>query len=408
MKKLYALLLAATLFPFVLKAQSNYKPGYAVTVKGDTLRGFIDLREWQTDPRNINFKTSASASEIQILGPSAITFFNVSDLVSYERYIGKLSTDRTNTSVMINGRDTSTITDSLFLRVLQKGSKVTLYEYNDKIKTHFFVADNADNKPAELIYRIYYDGAKTVTENGYMRQLYALAVKYGVGDNLHFQINKADYNLLDIEKITAKINNIDKKDIEKQHTLNKGTTFYVGAGLNIGTIKAENVFSPSSFIKSTTLFPRVNVGLNVYANPNVGKFIFRLEAAFTGNKFKTTESYYAPALTHTVDQYNFSLIPQVIYNFYNADNFKFYGGAGFSINISSYKGSNLTVTDPTTGLKNTFKPATMWGAFPIKTGIVLQKKIDLYAAYIPTAYFTDDSSYSMGVTSIQIGINYAF
>lgn len=399
MKKLYALLFAATLFPFFLKAQSNYKPGYAVTVKGDTLRGFIDLREWQLDPRNINFKTSVNAIETRILGPSAITFFDVSGLVSYERYIGKLNVDRTSTTVMTNGRDTTTITDTLFLKTLQKGSKVSLYEYNDKIKNHFFVADNADGKPTELLYRIYNDGDKTVTETGYIRQLYALAVKYGVGDALKIQIERADYKLLDLEKITAKINNIDKKDIEKTRTLNKGTTFFVGIGVNVSTTTTKDIFPQHT--SSTSFFPRVSVGLNVLGNPNVGRFVFRVEAAFTGNKIRGANNFNDPAssinnATLAIDQYTVSIIPQVIYNFYNTDMFKFYGGVGAAFSISKYdNNTNLGVTDG-------------WTYFPLKLGIVINKKFDISIAYSSSVGITNTNSYEIAISSLQAGVNYNF
>ncbi|MDN3549412.1 outer membrane protein [Mucilaginibacter aquaedulcis] len=399
MKKLYALLFAATLFPFFLKAQSNYKPGYAITVKGDTLRGFIDLREWQLDPRNINFKTSANANETRILGPSAITFFDISGLVSYQRYIGKLNVDRTSTTLMINGRDTTTITDTLFLKFLQKGSKVSLYEYNDKIKNHFFVADNVDGKPTELVYRIYNDGDKTVTETGYIRQLYALAVKYGVGDALRIQIERADYKLLDLEKITAKINNIDKKDIEKTPTLNKGTTFFVGIGLNLSTTTTKDIFPQHT--SSTSFFPRVSVGLNVLGNPNVGRFVFRVEAAFTGNKIRSNNNFNDPINSMNnamlaIDQYTVSIIPQVIYNFYNTDKFKFYGGAGAAFSGSKYNNNtNLIVTDG-------------WTYFPLKLGVVLNKKIDISVAYSPSVGITNTNSYEIAISILQAGLNYNF
>jgi hypothetical protein len=399
MKKLYALFFAATLFPFFLKAQSNYKPGYAITVKGDTLRGFIDLREWQIDPRNINFKTSANANETRILGPSTITFFDVSGLVSYERYTGKLNVDRTSISSMTNGRDTSTITDTLFLRILQKGSKISLYEYNDKIKNHFFVADNADGKPTELIYRIYNDGDKTITETGYMRQLYALAVKYDVGDALKLQIERADYKLLDLEKITAKINNIDKKDIGKTRTLNKSTTFFVGVGLNANTTTTKDIFPQHT--SSTSFFPRVSVGLNVLGNPNVGRFVFRVEAAFTGNKIRSTYNFSNTAnsinnATLAIDQYTVSVIPQVVYNFYNTDKFKFYGGVGAAFSGSKYNNNtNLGVTEG-------------WTYFPLKLGIVVNKKFDISVAYSSSAGITNSNSYEIAVSLLQAGLSYNF
>jgi hypothetical protein len=45
MKFFYKVLLAVILLPAFSYAQSNYKPGYVVNLKGDTLRGFIDCRE---------------------------------------------------------------------------------------------------------------------------------------------------------------------------------------------------------------------------------------------------------------------------------------------------------------------------------------------------------------------------
>jgi hypothetical protein len=58
MKYFYKLLFAAFLMPVISIAQSNYKPGYVVTLKGDTLTGLIDYREWNNNPKNIRFKNS--------------------------------------------------------------------------------------------------------------------------------------------------------------------------------------------------------------------------------------------------------------------------------------------------------------------------------------------------------------
>jgi len=46
MKHLVKLLLIFILLPFISTAQTNYKPGYVVTLTGDTLHGFIDYKEW--------------------------------------------------------------------------------------------------------------------------------------------------------------------------------------------------------------------------------------------------------------------------------------------------------------------------------------------------------------------------
>ena len=44
MKKYF--LVTLLLLPLLSIAQSNYKSGYVVTLKGDTLRGYINYKEW--------------------------------------------------------------------------------------------------------------------------------------------------------------------------------------------------------------------------------------------------------------------------------------------------------------------------------------------------------------------------
>ena len=56
MKHFNKLLLSLFLLPFFSVAQSNYKPGYVVTSKGDTIHGFIDLQAWDSNPTAISFK----------------------------------------------------------------------------------------------------------------------------------------------------------------------------------------------------------------------------------------------------------------------------------------------------------------------------------------------------------------
>ncbi|MDB5026006.1 MAG: hypothetical protein JWP78_3761 [Mucilaginibacter sp.] len=49
MRKIFKTLLTVVLLPALSYAQSNYKPGYVITLKGDTLPGFIDYREWNSN-----------------------------------------------------------------------------------------------------------------------------------------------------------------------------------------------------------------------------------------------------------------------------------------------------------------------------------------------------------------------
>ena len=57
MKLFIAIVFFALTLPLCSLAQSNYTAGYVVTVKGDTLHGYIDFREWYINPSFIDFKT---------------------------------------------------------------------------------------------------------------------------------------------------------------------------------------------------------------------------------------------------------------------------------------------------------------------------------------------------------------
>lgn len=401
-------MLLSPLFTF---AQSNYKPGYVINTKGDTLRGVINLKEWDTNPRNISFKTAVNDKQSRTLGPGDITFFKFTDLDSYQRYTGPINDDPTSLNSIPTGRITTSVTDSVFLKIAQKGDKVTLYIYVDTYKTHFFIADNQDNTPAELVYRTYTNDGKIVNENGYMRQLYTLAQKYNAStEALKTQIERSEYKLSDLQNITAKINGATGKNAEKIKTLNKSTTFFAGLGLNAGTTTLTRGLPYLYKLSKTSYFPRIAFGFNVLANPNVGRFVFRVEAAFTANKYSSDEPIGDDGtITYKLDQYNISLVPQILFNFYNADDLKFYAGAGLSLNFSQYKGNTVIYAlnnGEVSETKNYLNPEKSWATFPFKLGTVINKKLDISVAYLPPVGITQNSV--LKNKAIQIGVNYSF
>jgi hypothetical protein len=50
MKEIIKIVLAFLLLPVLASAQSNYKAGYVINLKGDTLKGFINYKEWNQNP----------------------------------------------------------------------------------------------------------------------------------------------------------------------------------------------------------------------------------------------------------------------------------------------------------------------------------------------------------------------
>jgi len=203
--------------PLLSQAQRNYKSGYVVNTKGDTLRGFIDYRGWDLSPHYIRFKTSKDGAD-QKLTPDDINFFSIDKTTSYRKFTGKISMDNTSEDHMIQFRDTSYKFATVFLKVLQKGKSLALYSYTDAIKTRLYYGEQPEYEPIELVYRLYYDTdavtythGKTVNEDTYMKQLYNLAVKYdAISLMLQKDIENAGYRDYYVNEIVKKINKTAK------------------------------------------------------------------------------------------------------------------------------------------------------------------------------------------------------
>jgi hypothetical protein len=224
MLNFYKPLLLFFLLPVFSWAQSNYESGYVVTLKGDTLHGFIKFNGWENNPAVIFFKPNPTSNATKFT-PKDIKYINikVDFLVEYQKYEGPISTDNTDINNLNRERDSSFRMDDVFLKVLQKGDKVTLLSYSDDFKTRFFIQDRPDQIPKELVYRLYYNPdhdvtGTTVNENTYMKQLFAQAEKNNLmTDALLWDIQHSNYNELDILKIVSKINGVSATDSSKNN-----------------------------------------------------------------------------------------------------------------------------------------------------------------------------------------------
>lgn len=227
MKLLFRLSIFLLLAPLFSSGQISFYPGYAITLKGDTMNGYIYYRSWEYNPKTITFKNEAKGKTVQ-LGTQDIRFFsiNIGYALEFQKYEGKVTTDNTNVNTILEDRDTSYRLDTVFLKILRKGNNVILYSYDDAIKTRYFIAEAPVFQPVELIRRIYFNKnlagpeGRTVNENTYKKQLIVLAEKYGKQDDkFNADLEKADYNEPDLEGLISKINGVPNIDITKHNDL---------------------------------------------------------------------------------------------------------------------------------------------------------------------------------------------
>ena len=413
MKYLYSLAILFTLFPLFTKGQSNYKPGYIITSKGDTLRGLIDYQDWEGSPKLFRFKTTMSA-ETQRFTITDVTYAEITQLNAYQKFRIAISTDITDIQHLESFRDTSFRTDVVFLKILQKGKNITLYSFTDDLKTRFYVKETSSEKtPYELTYRIYQSDAKTLNDKIYVKQLLDLATEFNhnnemVADN----IEHADYNQNDILKTVSDLNNISTDEYQLKYKDKTRVLFFAGLGASIATFELKSA-QASHTLNNTSVMPMIMAGIDIVGNPATSRFVFRAEAALTMDKFQekftnVTAPYYP--LDYSSTLIGFSIRPQVVYNVYNTENLKFYISPGAQVmfigvrnaRYNQINGSTVTPVDPLLSYNSVAATAFF------KVGAKINKRFDISGSYQLPNSLTVVRTGQLYLKSIFIGFNYYF
>lgn len=163
---LVVLLLSNPLF-----AQKNYEPGYVISVKNDTINGFISYLNWSKNPEKIYFKGQQDGTEKRY-GLEDLNGFGVHG----ENYIKAeilVNENSDKTSELSSVPTASMRADTAFLMVLSGGLR-SLYYLNDTSgKSHFFI--KAGEKFEWLVYYRYRlerdNQSGIVTVDGFKKQL---------------------------------------------------------------------------------------------------------------------------------------------------------------------------------------------------------------------------------------------
>ena len=429
MRNLILLLAAVLLVPIASFAQSNYKPGNVVTLKGDTVKGFIDYREWDTNPESVDFKKSLADKTGTKYGLEELNSFSVTGLESYTRYIGPISTNPTDAYQVQNYRDTSFRVGTVFLKVLEKGDRIALYSYKDQLKMRFFIGDGPNYSPKELTYRIYTDAnydsnlgvAKggTTIEKTYQKQISALALKYNeLNDNLIIYISKADYNGDDLLQLVSKINHMSKAEYNKKHYSGSSVNLFVGAGVNINTNSpsTSGSYYEAGGRSNTSIAPAPFFGMNLFANPATKKLQIRLEFSVAPGSYKSLfTDKVSPYLPTEVSFNELALTasPQIIYNFYNTESIKVFAGVGMEFSKISFTNSyfgtqNHDGSESDLPKANPFFFNTEDNSFVFKAGVQFTQNLEIFANYQTSTATTNGGYFQLNSTCAQVGLLYLF
>ncbi len=419
MKKLYLLLF--TFLPAIIFAQSNYHAGYVVKNTGDTVKGYINYREWDVSPTSIEFKTNKTDKNVIQFSTADTKAFQITGLETYIYYKGLLSMDKTRFPELPDHFDTTRKVQTVFLRQLATGKYLTLYYLNDYLKTRYFIAETG-KEPVELKnYSYYNDDKEVIYVPVYKRQLvYEIGKFYPEGNKLVNKVEFVKYEQSDLESLINQINNT-----HNTAKRNSSYRFFVGAAANITQTNFDNINYLSHPESSSTVTPKINVGVDLFGNPDVQKFVFRGELSFTyiNPHYTSSESQSYPVVLNTnadygFTQYSVGLSPQLLYNIYNADNLKVYLDAGPTVNFSTYTNNRLilkksgAVENNTTTTNKPYTLNSVWNSFFVQTGVAVNKKLEFSVTYMTTARYsnqgkgTSAAAFKAENQSINLGVRF--
>jgi hypothetical protein len=187
---------------------------------------------------------------------------------------------------------------------------------------------------------------------------------------------------------------------------------YAGLAVQGSTISYSGDFALEN--TKMSILPAINLGLDLYPNSLIRKYKIRFNVGFSAAKYETKKQESTNNYRHEFNQYTISFSPQAILNFYNSKKLKVNAGVGLMLNYSFYPTNKYTITSNFYGIENThnfnYELSSFWFTLPIRAGVTLNDKIDLFAQYCPSfmSSMSDRLGYSMKTSNIQLGVNFCF
>ncbi len=403
---LMGLLLA---IPMLCSAQSNFQRGYIVNNAKDTLEGYIDYKPGVNSVSYFRFKPGENGS-IQAMTLENCKAYGINDFEKFERFNVDISQGPTKTEQLKVGLDSSVKTATVFLKVLQKGSQVSLYSYTDDIKERFYLKDSKSSEPYELIRTKYLEAVNSnriISRDRYKGQLLFEMRNLNTGTN-YFEgdMGTLNYNEADILKIVAIMNR------EVVRVAKKNVRLFVGVGVanTSPTYTGHYVLANNAAIKTSSLMPTISVGADLFNGSSSAFFVYRAElSVLMGKDLKIANG----ENVHSFDHITLCLNPKVMANLYNTKKIKVFLGIGGVLNYSKFNNNKAGRSVPISGSPDQFVETDIGLtsttiAYNVNAGVLFNKKIEAGVTYTPEYSISNYNAFAVKLEIVQIGIKYHF
>jgi hypothetical protein len=378
-------------------AQKKFEKAFVVTNASDTLHGYVDYVEQDRNPVEIKFKKNLEDKDFQTYSIRDIKYFEIEGYEYFSRWVCNISMDETEFSHLSVGLKPSHRTDTIFLRLVTAGKYVQLYSYKDNLKVRFYIKDQDDAAPQELIYQAFFINwdASQVTENNiFQRQLIHYAVKNNVAtDKLYSLTGRSKYVQRDIAKIVEAINGGNEVAFEKANHYKKNR-FFIQTGASRSSFKFTGYPDLEAIKFSNSITPAFTVGVDQFIKPAIGKVILRGELSFQMDRFHGTDKISNTSeYNYTLKRNTLGISLTMLTNLYNTESFKFFIGAGGGVDFSSYPENNNYVTGDSGSKTKSFSPEFRKDILALagRIGCVLDSRFEFSFVYnMPLGRITEN------------------
>lgn len=421
--KLFLLLFVITQF-FIVNfsiAQNKQHSGAIISVKGDTLKGFITYRDSRVNPESVYFSETGNDKNVKKLVPSNIKGFIIEDEpYPYITYAGDVSINPLEISKLpyYNDRNYSKSIlkkDTVFLRQIVKG-KISLYEYED-FKFHYFLQNDNDSI-FELLNKFYMVSAPQeykVNNKLYLGQIdsFLRVNKIPVPEKLR----TVEYNKYDFIKLVMKLNGQSSEStgiIEFKSRDRKGR---IGIGGGISALKYHftSDLTPDRDYRGKSFNPSINFYYDYKGLINLNRFFGRVDIQWQKLNCIAQDTK-NDKIRYTNQLVNLVFTPSINYSIVQRQIIEVYIGAGLGININlKNEGAPWVMPDPTfypnyiDYYNEPHKVRKVWDNPNLHAGIILSRKLDLNVSYDFLSAPGGLSDYSgSNITLFSLRANYLF
>ncbi len=324
--------------------QKNYLPGSIISLNGDTLKGFIDYRNWEKNPDNIHFSKSAEG-EAEIFTPIEISEFIVLDEI-YVGAIVKAEVSPFVTNDLQYDPEFQFETDTIFLQTIFRGAK-SLYYYKNRVGNENFYFEH-NNEIIHLDYKRYLKeqvNENVIAEN--KRYIGQLAVYLGDCPSIQSKLKNTKYNKESLEKLYLYYYDCTKQDVEFERTVEKARIEKsILAGMTLSTINFKSDYYDYSdhynYLVNVDYPMSVNftlgISLDVVLPRNRGRWSLCNDIIFSSFKTEGTYTDYEHGNKYTITNTEIGFSYLKIYSQgryrYPIKKFLVYMNAGLSFGFS--------------------------------------------------------------------------